>query len=188
MKIELIKSILEKFKYDSIPKGEHKDSIKDFKVIANSFDYESGDLLQEETFDDFDTVYEALRIGLEMEIKDFISQLLVNNVESFAWAFVEPSTEIFKDAWGHVLNKFTLRDQASRDQFLERIKILLRNIFIDKIGIKDEQLAINLADAYYEVFRISINQILDKMKPTEGSTTDIAQNFKDEQGNELTYR
>lgn len=165
------------------------DSLSDFRKIAENFDYENGKVLKEETLDDFDTAYEALRTGLELELKNFTATLLASNVENFAWAFVEPATEVFKDAWMHVLNKFTLRDVAIREQFLERMRILFRNIFLDKFNIKDEELALQLADAYFKVFEIAIHQQLDKMlENQEGETIPTAQDAKDEQGSKLTYR
>lgn len=169
--------------------------LDEMKNLNKTFNYDSGDVatmesteLTEEVFDDFDTVYEALRTGVEMELKNFTTNLLAMNVESFAWAFVTPTTEVFKDAWEHVVTKFTVRDVASREQFLERIRILFRNIFIEKMNIKDEQMALDLADAYYGVFKVSVNKLLDEMKPKEGEATPAAQDAETEQGNELTYR
>lgn len=188
------KDISKSFQYedDDLIVSGSESSLEEIKSISHAFAYEEDQLsipsLTEETFDDFDTVYEAMRTGLEMELKKFMANLFLNNIENFAWVFASPQTEVFKDAWEHALNKFTLRDQASRDQFLERIRILFRSIFLDKFNISDEQFATDLADAYFGVFKVSINQYLDKMKPIDGMTTDPAQDSEREQGNELTYR
>lgn len=187
--LDAIKNIASSFKYEedlSVPlKESTEDKFKIMKKISESFVYEK-ESLKEETFDDFDTVYEALKTGVEMEMKGFIVNLLMNNAENFAWSFVSPTSETFKDAWDHVLTKFTLRDLDSQNQFLERMKILFRNIFIEKFGISDEATALTLADKYFEVFSFMIHSILDKMKDNiEGETIPTAQDATNDQ---LTYR
>ena len=179
---------------DTFKKGkdislEKKIELEQLKVLSSTFAYEkSGQniALTEETFDDFDTVYESLRTGVEQELKFFIKNLLDQNVEKFIWSFVNPATETFKHAWNHVLTKFTVSDDRARDQFLNRIRILYRNIFLEKMEIGNEADALALADAYYTVFKVAINQLLDNMKDNiEGQTTPPAQ---DATTNEIVYR
>lgn len=189
--LDEIKNIARDIQYEKLPDVSGFDRISDFKKIASSIQYGDEEVLTEETFDDFDTVYEAFRSGIELEIRNFITNLLVNNIENFAWVFQSPTTEVFKDAWDHALNKFTLRDQASRDQFIERIRILFRNVFLEKLNIPDQQTALDLADAYAAVFDLAIHQNLDKMSPSDGQVVSVDandQSAEKEQGNELTYR
>lgn len=189
--LDEIKNIARDIQYEKLPDVSGFDRISDFKKIASSIQYGDEEVLTEETFDDFDTVYEAFRSGIELELRNFITNLLVNNIENFAWVFQSPTTEVFKDAWDHALNKFTLRDQASRDQFIERIRILFRNVFLEKLNIPDQQTALDLADAYAAVFDLAIHQNLDKMSPSDGQVVSVDandQSAEKEQGNELTYR
>jgi hypothetical protein len=181
-----IKNISESFSYDKEQDTSSFINFEEIQKLSNSFNYEKGQVLQEETFDDFDTAYEALRVGIEKELKGFVKNLLSDNVEKFIWSFVNPSSEIFRDAWNHVLTKFTVSDDRLRDQFLNRIRILYRNIFLEKMDIGNEEDAIALGDAYFTVFKVAINQLLDKMKDNiEGQTTEPAQ---DATTDEIVYR
>jgi hypothetical protein len=181
--LDQLKNISSYFEYD--------DKVEESNIVNNpgGLPYETEGpvlALHEETFDDFDTVYESLRTGVEQELKFFVKNLLDQNVEKFMWSFVNPSTETFKHAWDHALTKFTVSDDRLRDQFLNRIRILYRNIFLEKMEIGNEADAIALADAYYTVFKVAINQLLDKMKSNiEGQTTQPAQ---DATNDELVYR
>lgn len=192
MEISTIKNIIKTFKYKEHNKELMPDNLQEFKKLANSFNYDRsvGQSLNEETFDDFDTVTHALKTGLELELKNFVISLLADNVEKFAWAFVAPSSETFKEAWGHVVTKFTLRDERSRDQFLNRMNLIFRSIFLDELNIGDEATALEIADKYFALFNIAIHELLDEMKKNQsGVSIDVAQDYKKEYSHgEIDFR
>jgi hypothetical protein len=151
-------------------------NLDELKRLNESVNYEVGPKqLTEQTLDDFDTAYESLRMGLEKELKNFIVKLLDNNIEMFMWSFVNPTTEVFKDVWSHILIKYTVSDASIRDQFLNRVRILLRNIFLEKFDIVNEEEALALADGYFTVFKVAVEQNLERMKPKDGQTIPVAQ-------------
>jgi hypothetical protein len=191
--LDQLKDISSKFSYEdqedlTESSNKNEGELNRFKSLLSSLPYEKSERigLHEGALDDFDTVYEALKTGIEQELRGFIKNLLEQNVENFIWSFVNPSTETFKHAWNHALTKFTVSDERMRDQFLERIRILYRSIFLEKMSIGNEADAIALGDAYYTVFKVAINQLFDKMKDNiEGETTPPAQ---DATTDELSYR
>jgi hypothetical protein len=171
-----------------------KYQLDEIKNLSASFDYDdhipeiynhNKSVLNEETFDDFDTVYEAMRSGLESEIKHFIFDLLSNNFANFLWSFTNPKSETFSHAWEHAVTKYNLRDDNSRDQFLERMRILLRNIFLNHYNINGEDQTVDMADKYFLVLKAAIEELSDYGPKPEGQSTEPAQSVS---GTELTYR
>jgi hypothetical protein len=181
--INRIKKVAEEFKYK-------KDNI----IIDQEIDYTFNTKynfknLNEEQFDDMETAYEQLKFAIDIEIKNFALNLLANNYKSFSWCFAEPKSEVFKDSFERSVNRFTTLDQASKEQFINRVKLIFQKIFIETFGINDEERALDMADKYTEIFHSAVNMVGEKFQDkidSGGTSVDVAQ--KPEQKRRIDYR
>jgi len=184
-------SMAKGFQYESIECSESIKALFEEKMKNKDSSYEDVECsesvksffkekmsLNEEQFDDFETVYEQLKFAIDLELKNFALNLMNNYASNFMWTFAKPSSEVFQQALERAVNKYTVSDHASQEQFINRIKLVFQKIFIEQYGLKDEKQALSMADKYTEIFKKGVSNVVDQVKKQAdkgGTTVPVAQ-------------